>query len=64
MILHFNLVPEAVRDAYPVELSGNLRINLAFKTSVTENYMILLFANTTGIIQIDSFRQVKSLVRA
>ena len=60
----FNFVDENVDNGIPVEKSGNLRINLAMVKAENKNRVILLFANTTGIIEIDSQRSVRCIVRA
>ena len=60
----FDFVDENVDNGIPVEKSGNLRINLAMAKAENKNRVILLFANTTGIIEIDSHRSVRCIVRA
>lgn len=60
----FNFISEDVQNAIPLEKSGNLRINLGFNKGVDRNLVVLLFADTTGVIQIDSQRHVRCIVRA
>ena len=60
----FNFVTEDIHNAIPLERSGNLRINLNFAKGHSSNLVIMFFADTTGIIEIDNHRHVRCIVRA
>lgn len=51
-------------DTITVEKSGNLRISISFGTPSLQNRVILMNGDTTGIIKIDSDRNVLCDVRA
>ncbi|XP_069178463.1 uncharacterized protein [Procambarus clarkii] len=63
-ILAFNLQPETIKDAMPLEVSGNLRISLEFKMPVVGNKVILLYGGTTGILKINAERRIVCDTRA
>ncbi|XP_069937312.1 uncharacterized protein [Cherax quadricarinatus] len=60
----FNLTDSQVEDALPIEKSGNLRIELQFSKPAPHNKVVLLFAQTTGVLSIDQNRSVHCDVRA
>ena len=59
----FNFVNETVEDSLPVERSANLRMNLTFKQPLTTPHVVILLADTTGIITIDNQRIITCDVR-
>ena len=63
-IFAFDMSSIQTKDSLPVERSGNLRMELEFAGGVTYNRMVLLFAETTGILSIDGQRTVLCDVRA
>lgn len=63
-VTHFNFVTEDVQNGIPLEKSGNLRINLTFAKGHNQNRVVMFFADTTGIIEIDNYRHVRCIVRA
>ncbi|XP_042855398.1 uncharacterized protein LOC122242213 [Penaeus japonicus] len=63
-ICAFNFIPEDIENGIPLEKSGNMRISLTFKEGVNANRVIIFFANTTGVIEIDAHRHVRCIVRA
>lgn len=60
----FNFVTEDVENGIPLEKSGNMRISLTFNKGHNRNLVIIFFADTTGVIEIDAHRQVTCQVRA
>lgn len=60
----FNFVTEDIENGIPLEKSGNLRISLSFAQAQKQNLIIIFFAETLGLIDIDSRRHVKCIVRA
>ncbi len=63
-VCFFNFVTEDVHNAIPLDKSGNLRINLSFAKGRNHNRVIMFFADTTGVIEIDHYRHVRCIVRA
>lgn len=63
-ICSFRFVSEDIADGVPLDRSGNLRINLSFSEAQNSNLVIIFFAETLGVINIDSHRHVKCIVRA
>ena len=59
----FNFINEPVEDSLPVERSANLRLSLSFKQAMQSPHVIILLADTTGIISIDNQRIVTCDVR-
>ena len=59
----FNFVNENVQDTLPVEMSASLRVNLKFAQSVNSPHVIILLADTTGLLTIDKQRLVSCDVR-
>ena len=59
----FNFVNENVQDTLPVEMSASLRLNLKFGQSVSTPHVIILLADTTGLLSIDNQRLVTCDVR-
>lgn len=60
----FNFVTENIDNGIPLDQSGNMRINLTFNKGHSSNLVIMFFAETTGIIEINSHRNVRCIVRA
>lgn len=60
----FIFVPEDIEIGVPLEKSGYMRISLTFSEEVDKNRVIMFFATTTGVIEIDSHRHVRCIVRA
>lgn len=60
----FNFVSEDIENGVPLDKSGNMRISLAFKKGQKKNLVIIFFADTTGVIELDAHRQVTCHVRA
>lgn len=60
----FNFVTEDINNGIALEKSGNLRVNLTFNKGHDRNLVIISFADTTGIIDTDSNRQVTCKMRA
>ena len=54
---------ETVQDTLPVERSANLRISLSFAVPSTYPRVVLLLADTKGILSIDNERVVTCDVR-
>ena len=59
----FNFVNENVQDTLPVEISASLRLNLKFEQSVNTPHVIILLADTTGLLTIDNQRLITCDVR-
>ena len=62
-VLCFNFVHESVQDSLPIEVSASLRIDLKFATAVTSPHVIILTADTTGLLNVDGNRQIQIDVR-
>lgn len=63
-IFNFNFVNEDLKDAVPVELSANMRITITFKERLDNPHVVLLLAETVGILSIDKDRNIHCDVRA
>ena len=63
-ICAFNLVTEDVDNGIPLDKTGNMRVQLTFNQGRNRNLVIIFFANTTGVIEIDTHRQVTCQVSA
>ena len=59
----FNFVNENVQDTLPVEMSASLRLYLKFSKSVNSPHVIILLADTTGLLTIDNQRIITCDVR-
>ena len=59
----FNFVNETVTESLPVEMSASLRLNLRFTRALSSPLVIILLADTTGLIGIDNQRIVSCDVR-
>ena len=59
----FNFVNENVQDTLPVEMSASLRLNLKFSQNVNSPHVIILLADTTGLLTIDNQRLITCDVR-
>ena len=62
-IFCFNFINEPVEDSLPIERSANLRMTLTFKQAMQTPHVIILLADTTGLITIDKQRIVSCDVR-
>ena len=62
-VFMFNFVNEPTEEALPVESSASLRINLKFGQNLSTPHVIILLADTTGLLSIDSQRFVNCDVR-
>ena len=63
-ICAFNFVMEDVDNGIPLDETGNMRVQLTFKQGQNRNLVIIFFADTIGVIEIDAHRQVTCQVRA
>ena len=54
----FNLLPEDLRNALPVEQSGNLRLSITLKEGVNKNLIVMLFGDIKSVLSIDQSRNV------
>ena len=62
-IFCFNFLSERVEESLPVEVSASLRINLKFAQNIPSPRVILLLADTTGILNINYNRTITCDVR-
>ena len=62
-VFSFNFVHETVEETLPVESSASLRLTLKFGQNLTAPHTIILLAETTGLLTIDSNRIVTCDVR-
>ena len=62
-VFSFNFVHETVEETLPVESSASLRLTLKFSQNLTAPHTIILLAETTGLLTIDSNRIVTCDVR-
>ena len=56
----WNLAPTDCNDVLNVEKSGNIRVNIQTSTPLEENIVAFVTGLTTGIIEVDSARRVKT----
>ena len=59
----FNFINEPVEETLPVEMSASLRLNLKFSRNIDTPHVIILLADTTGLLSIDQQRIVTCDVR-
>ena len=59
----FNFIHEPLGETLPVETSASLRVNLKLSQNLTSPHIIILLADTTGLLTIDSQRMVTCDVR-
>ena len=59
----FNFVNEVTEDSLPIERSANLRLSLTLDNNLTSPHVVILLADTKGIISIDNQRVVTCDVR-
>ena len=59
----FNFVNEVTEDSLPIERSANLRLSLTLDNNLTSPHVVILLADTKGIISIDNQRIVTCDVR-
>ena len=62
-VFTFNFVDEPTEETLPVESSASLRINLKFGQNLTRPHVIILLADTTGLLSVDNQRFVSCDVR-
>ena len=62
-VFSFNFVNESVEETLPVEVTANSRLNLKFGSNLTTPSVIILLADTTGLLSIDNQRFVTCDVR-
>ena len=55
-ICAFNLVTEDVDNGIPLDKTGNMRVQLTFNQGRNRNLVIIFFADTTRVIEIDAHR--------
>ena len=53
-----NFVNEVTEDSLPIERSANLRLSLTLDNNLTSPHVVILLADTKGIISIDNQRSV------
>ena len=62
-VFMFNFVNEPTEETLPVESSASLRLNLKFGSNLSSPHVIILLADTTGLLSIDNQRFVNCDVR-
>ena len=62
-LFNFNFINEPVEETLPVEKSASLRLNLKFSRNISSPHVIILLADTTGLLSIDEQRIVTCDVR-
>ena len=62
-IFSFNFVNEVTEDPLPIERSANLRLSLTLDNNLSTPHVVILLADTKGIISIDNQRVVTCDVR-
>ena len=62
-IFFFNFVIEVTEDSLPIERSANLRLSLTLDNNSSTPHVVILLADTKGIISIDNQRVVTCDVR-
>ena len=62
-VFMFNFVKEPVEEALPIETSASLRINLKLNHNLQSPHVIILLADTIGLLSIDNQRMVTCDVR-
>ena len=58
-ILTFDLQATECSDTLPIEKNGNIRMHIETKNNA-ENMVCLVLAETSGLIEINSNRQIKT----
>ena len=59
----FNFINEITEDSLPIERTANLRLNLTLNSNLNSPHVVILLADTKGIISIDSQRIITCDVR-
>ena len=59
----FNFVNDVTEDSLPIERSANLRLSLTLDNNLTSPHVVILMADTKGIISIDNQHIVTCDVR-
>lgn len=62
-LMYFNFITEDMEDALPVEMSASMRINLKLRVNTASPIVVILLAETTGLLSIDSARGIVADVR-
>ena len=62
-LMCFNFIIEDIEDALPVEMSASMRINLKLGVNTTNPIVVILIADTTGLMTVDSNRNIICDVR-
>ena len=55
-IFCFNFINEITEDSLPIERTANLRLNLTLNSNLNSPHVVILLADTKGIISIDNQR--------
>ena len=62
-VFMFNFIHESIEESLPVESSAHLRLSLKFARNLSTPHVIILLADTTGLLSIDNQRVVSCDVR-
>ena len=62
-IFVFNFINEPVEETLPIESSASIRLNIKFGTNISKPLIVILLAETTGLLSIDSHRIISCDVR-
>ena len=62
-VFSFNFVNEVTEDSLPIERSANLRLSLTLDSNLTSPHVVILLADTKGIVSIDNQHVVTCDVR-
>ena len=62
-LMYFNFITEDMEDALAVEMSASMRINLKLGANTTNPIVVILLADTTGLMTVDANRSVVCDVR-
>ena len=62
-IFSFSFVTEVTEGSLPIERSANLRLSLSLDNNLTAPHVVILLADTKGIISIDNHRIITCDVR-
>ena len=53
-VFSFNLVSEVTEDSLPIERLANLRLSLTLDSNLTSPHVVIMLADTKGIVSIDN----------
>ena len=62
-IFAFNFIHEPAGETLPIETTASLRLNLKLSQNLASPHVIILLAETTGLLTIDNQRMVTCDVR-